>query len=178
MFGLFKSKKDKKAEQLVKEIREEISMYYDGNVVYELGSIILNRYKLTVSTFETVRTAGLLPGLNGSGSIAAAISKSEILFITFEPDTQSTKIQLAKYPKNMLEDVKKNLVIDNDIAKDKEGAIYPNDGGIFSFIGAVTLLGYEVGIGKEEDNSYPFNYKNNKFLIEEYDGRIWIMYLD
>jgi len=178
MFGLFKSKKDKKAEQLVKEIRKEISMYYDGNVVYELGSILLNRYKLMVSTFETVRTAGLLPGLDGSGGIAAAISKYEILFITFEPDTQRTKIQLAVFPENMLVDIEKNLIRDAEIAKNREGTIYPRDGGIWSFVGAVTLLGCEVGIAGKDNNSYPFNYKGNDFIIEEYDGRIWLAYLD
>ncbi len=176
MFGLFKSKKDKKAEQLVKELREVIHKQYSGNVVYELGSILQSRYKLTISTYETIRTAGLLPGLNGSGSIAVAISKNEILFIAFRPDIQKTEVQLAIFPEEMLEMIKKNLISDNKIAKHREGTGYTDKSDITIFIGALTLLGHEVGIPREDRNSFPLKYKNNNFILLRHEEKLWIAY--
>ena len=178
MFGLFKSKEDKKAEQLVKELREVINNQYNGNIVYELGSILQNRYKLTISTYETIRTAGILPGLDGSGSIAVAISKNEILFISFEPDTQRTEVQLAIYPEEMLEMIKKNLIRDNKIAKHREGTGYTNKSDITIFIGALTLLGHEVGIPRGDRNSFPFKYNNNHFILLRHEEKLWIAYED
>ncbi len=176
MFGLFKSKKDKEAEQLVKELREVIHKQYSGNVVYELGSILQNRYKLTVSTYETIRTAGILPGLDGSGSIAVAISKNEILFIEFNPDIQKTEVQLAIFPEDMLVDIKENLITDNKKAKHREGTGYTNKSDITIFIGALTLLGHEVGIGREARNSFPFKYKDSNFILLRHEEKLWIAY--
>ncbi len=176
MFGLFKSKEAKQAEQIVAELRKVISRYYDGNVVNELGSIIHNRYKLTISTFEEVRSGGLLPGLEGSGGIAVAISKDEILFFTYEPSKQKTKVQLAIYPENMLDDVEKNLIEDGKVAKHREGSIYKNDSDVISFVGALTILGCEVGISREDGNFFPFKYDNNNFLIAKYNGHTYIVY--
>jgi hypothetical protein len=170
------SKEDKKAEEVVAELRQVISRYYDGNIVYELAKILGNRYKLTVSTYETIMTQGILPGTDGSGGVAVAISKNEILFLTYDPHRQETKMQLGIYPNNMLIDIEKNLIRDNEIAKYKEGAIYKNYSDIQIFIGAITLLGYEVGIGRDEGNLFPFKYKNNNFVIVAYMGDIWIVY--
>ena len=162
MFGLFKSKDDKRSEFIVSSLRENREpIFLDGNVVYELSLMILNRYKFIASTIRSINTGGLLNVRKDSGFVVIAVSKRETLYIQYHEEKRQTIISMGSSTQNMLDDLKNSL--DKYI---KNGVIgyggQHMDTNIGVLIGAITALGYEVGVAETNDeNDFPFYYKKH-----------------
>ncbi len=177
MFGLFKSKEDKEAERIVSVLKENKEpMFIDGNVVYELSLMIRNRYKLTASTIRAINTGGLLQARKDSGFVVIAVSKRETLYIQYDEEEYHTRVSIGSSTQKMLDELKNKLK--EYIKKDVIGYGGRHiDTNIGVLIGAITALGYEVGIAETEDeNNFPFYYKKHKFLLTAADDDSWVTY--
>lgn len=179
MFGLFKSKEDKEAERIVSVLRENReAMFIEGNVVHELGSMIVNRYKLTASTIRAINIGGILdPSVKDSGAVVIAVSKRETIYIQYDEENRHTRVSMGSSTMDMLKNMKSGLDRHAKKAIEGHGLSY-EDISIGAIIGTITALGCEVGRPQTKDeNDYPFNYKNHTFSIIEYDNKIWVTYV-
>ncbi len=167
MFGFFKSKQDKEIDKMTKTLMDKQEpLYYAGNVVEDIATNIVNRYKLTASTIIGISYPGLLTAdIENSGYVVVAISKDEFITVNYQENDNNTAVMFGANPSKLLNELQKDLqkLSQND---DKEELIY-RDYPFINIVGAVTGLGYEVGIMHKEGNTIylPFNYKDKKITI-------------
>ena len=172
MFGLFKSKEDKEVESIVSEIRQHRNeIIFDGNVVLEFSNKVMKKYKLVGSVIQKIKIAGVLSDFSDSGYVVIAISDREAMYINYDKKNNVTKIEIGSSSFNLLNGIKEGLSEFSLKAEKGHGMNY-SDLGIINLIGAITVLGYEVGLPETEDeNNFPFYYNNHKFYILDYDNK-------
>lgn len=177
MFGLFKSKEDREIDNLVSMLREtKEEIFFDGNIVIDLSGKILKRYKLTMSIIENIHESGILTPNTDSGYVVLAIGKREALHIHYNSSQGATKIALGSSTERMLERIKDALKTCSEEAIAGHGVTW-HDLHFTNLVGAVTVLGYEVGVSEYEyEVRLPFYYKGHKFYIAEYDNKSWIVF--
>ena len=178
MFGLFKSKEDKEVDKLTKTLRStKEAIYFDGNIVFDLATKINNRYNLTVSTIDHVSNPGLLTSdIEDSGYIVIAISKSEAIYVDYQKGLRRTRVLIGKTAQHVLDKIQKGIENSALEAEKEQGTVYKNTDWI-NIVGAVTTLGYQVGMPEADEELYfPFNYKDNKFYIIGDDEGVWVVF--
>ena len=177
MFGLFKSKSDKEVESIVSEIRKNREqLIFEGNIVEDLANKVIKRYKLTYSIIEQINITGLLSEFEDSGYVVIAITEREAMYIKYDKTSRKTTVEMGSSTINMLSDITNVLVEYKQKGEQGHGVKY-RDFGIINLVGAITALGYEVGIPEREDGNYlPFYFKGSKFYILDYDNASWIAF--
>ncbi len=177
MFGFFKSKEEKEIINIVSEIRQHRNILsFDGNIVEDFSKKVIKTYKSTFSIIEEIKVSGLLSDFNNSGFVVIAISKTEFMGIKYNPIEHVTKVQMGSSSLSMLENMLEGLSKFSKIGEKGHGMKYSNFH-IINIIGAITVLGYEVGIPETEDGNYlPFKYNNYKFFIVNDNNDIWIVF--
>lgn len=177
MFGFFKSKEEKEIVNIVSEIRKHRNILsFDGNIVEDFSKKVIKTYKSTFSIIEEIKVSGLLSDFNNSGFVVIAISKTEFMYINYDSSKHITKVQMGSSSLSMLQNMSEGLSKFSKIREKGHGMKY-SDSHIINIIGAITVLGYEVGIPETEDGNYlPFKYNNHKFYIVENNNVIWIVF--
>lgn len=177
MFGLFKSKEDKEVESIVSGIRQNRNeVVFNGNVIEEFANKVIKKYKLTSSVIEEIKIAGILSDFSDSGYVVIAISDTEAMYIKYSSRNSETRVEMGSSTLNFLKDMKDGLAKFSLMAEKGRGMKY-SDLGIINLVGAITVLGYEVGLPESEDgNFFPFYYNNHKFYIVNDNDTSWIVF--